>query len=218
MFASDSCLQFETKQNNWKRVAHMYDDRKYGCACAFMDKIVIIGGGTRYMNATDSCWQFDTKDNSWKEVARMNDARILAVCAVFEGKIVVTGGLDNNYISLNTVESYDAFSDTWSHMPNMIERRYEHSLVVVKNKLFVIGLGRNNSEVLDSACNKFVVLKSPDISRPREAVLVGNKIFLFTNYREYVAVYDVVKDKWSEEPCDATENIDAFACVKLPIY
>ena len=168
------------------------------------------------MTVTDSCLQFDTKDNKWKESARMNDTRKFAACAVFEGKIVVTGGWDENLNDLNTVESYDVFSDTWSPMQNMIERKRSHSLVVVENKLFVIG--RNNSEVFDSSCGKFIFLKSPDCCYLQKAISVGNKIFVFRNFNNSTVVYDVDKDKWSEQPGELTKNNNSYACVKLPIY
>ena len=66
----------------WSQVAEMYDVLKYFCVCAFIDKILIIGGN-KYRAETNSCLQFDTSDCSWKEVARINEARSSAACAVF---------------------------------------------------------------------------------------------------------------------------------------
>ena len=199
----------------------MYDVRRNFCACAFMDKIFIIGGVN--INSTNSSLQFDTKDYSWNEVARMNQSRGLSACEVYEERIVVAGGYDDVLNELNTVESYDVLPDRWSPMPNMISGKYRHSLVVVKSKLFVIGRNPDTNEVLDNICKKFVAIKSPQISsfgylRLNHAISIGNKIVLFQDDKPVAMCYDVDKEEWSEEQCEVTNRLEFFSCVKIPCH
>ena len=196
-----------------------------------MDKIFIIGGcyykpGRR--TNFNSCLQFDTNENSWKEVAGMNVARSHAACAVFEGNVVVAGAYNNDY--LRSVESYDVIADEWSPMPDMIKGKHDHSLVVVKNKLFVIGIGRNNCEVFDNCCRKFVAIKSPQVDYLHlnqypyhkfylnKAISIGNRIVAIQHDGSSTFCYDVDKDEWSEEPGPVAEELIGFTCVKIPSF
>ena len=220
-----SVEKYSLSTNTWNEVADMYDDRKYFCTCVFMDKILVIGGYKENERKTNSCLQFNTKDYNWKEVARMNNARSAATCVVFEERIVVSGGYDNNLQCLNSVISYDVAADSWSSMPSMTEARGGHSLVVVKNKLFVIGgLNRHMSlipseqrcEVFDRISNKFVSLKCLIGVSTNKALSIGSKILIFQNNKPIIVSYDVDKDEWSEEPCEAAKFKYNRSCVKLP--
>ena len=107
-------------------------------------------------------------------------------------------------------------------MPSMIEDRYNHSLVCFKRKLFAIGGGlssHTNCEVFDKTSNKFVTLEAPNfLSFQVKSVLVGSKIFVFQNDTKVVLCYDVDKDEWSKEFCEATKNICDYSAVKVPSY
>ena len=118
-----SVEKYSPSTKTCNKVADMCDGRRYFCACAFMDKIVIIGGDLDE-EVINSCLQFDTKDNSWKKIAGMNEARAFAACAAYRGNIIVSGGCNNDYNLLNTVESYDVITDSWSSMPYMINSHY----------------------------------------------------------------------------------------------
>ena len=217
-----SIEKYSLSTNTWNRVTDMYDNRSDYCACAFMDKIFIIGGLSAYrLCETNSCVQFNTKDNLWKEVAGMNEARRYAACAVFEGRIVVSGGVGaNGQNELNTVESYDVIANRWSSMPNMIHRQDCHRLLVVKSKLFVIGNGADNCEVFDKKNKVFVAIKSPPalIDECNPAISIGNKILVFLENTPTIFCYDVDRNEWSEEPCEGAEHQSVFYCVKLPMY
>ena len=65
-------------------VSKMPDDRGYFCACAFINKIYVIGGGDGKVTF-DSCLQFDADKCEWKKTSKMNRAREAAACEVFEG-------------------------------------------------------------------------------------------------------------------------------------
>ena len=213
--------KYSPSTNTWNKVTDMYDDRENFSACAFMDKIFIIGGwyyADEERTTTNSCLQFDTKDNNWKEVAGMNEARRCAACTIFEGRIVVSGGWDENYNELNTIESYDVIADEWSSMPNMTSGKALHGLVVVRNKLFVIGNGRDACEMFDKTCKKFVAIKSPptEIVDLNKAISLGSKILVFRDNETIVLCYDVETNEWSEDTCEVAENLEEYACVKLP--
>ena len=201
----------------------MFDERTSFCACAFMDKIFILGG--HCFNKHDdwivmnSCLQFDSNDNSWKEVCEMKEEREVSACIVFQENIVVSGGENFNDVNdLNSVESYDVFGNKWTSMPNMVNYQSFHNLVVVKNKLFVIGLGTENCEFFDNACKKFVVLKHQQYIYYNKSVSIGNIIFIFQEFSSSVICYDVVKNEWSEEPCEVAKYLKDFTCVKIPSY
>ena len=135
---------------------------------------------------------------------------------IFQGDIVVSGGLDFNLRSLKTAESYDVIAGEWSSMPNMNRRRVGHSLVVVENKLFVIS-GRITYEVFDKTSNKFVSLKLPKISFHNRAISIGKKILVIHNNAQSIACYNVDKDEWSEESCEATKRyLDNISVFKIP--
>ena len=52
-----SVEKYSTSFNTWNKVADMFDKREYFCACAFMDKIFIIGAYfNKSHNVTNSCF------------------------------------------------------------------------------------------------------------------------------------------------------------------
>ena len=146
----------------------------------------------------------------------MNEARRLSASAVFEGRIVVSGGVSSRN-KLNTVESYDLFGKKWLFMPNMIRRRILHKMVVVRNMLFVIGEGTNSCEVFYKTSMKFVGFKSPYMSYLPQVVPIEKQIYIFgSNSLTYC--YDVKKNEWSTESCEANKNLSGFSCVKLQSF
>ena len=219
----NSVEKYSRSTKTWNIISSTYDKRQNFCACSFMSTVFVIGGNTDN-TATNSCLRFDTKDCSWKEVAGMNEARTYAACAVFEERIVVCGGfgnrLRNNLRDFNSVESYDVTADAWTPMPNMIEPRMGHSLVAVVDKLFVLGGYKTDGacEVFERISNKFVNLKSVISFSSDQAFAIGTKIYILQGKKSFIVTYDFDKDEWSKEPSDATENIDAFSCAKLPVY
>ena len=98
-------------------------------------------------------------------------------------------------------------------MPNTINVYSHHNLVVVKDKLFVIGT--ESCEVFDNVCKKFVSLKKP-YTLSNKAMSIGNKIMTFQENKSSVVCYDVDKDEWSEESCDATKDLNDFSLTKIP--
>ena len=215
-----SVEKYSPATNIWNKVANMFDERKDFCACAFVDKIFVLGGCcfNGEWIVTNSCLQFNLNDNSWKEIREMNDEKDGAACVVFQGNIVVSGGMNNDNNELNTVESYDVFGDKWTSMPNMINSHSYHSLVVVKDKLFVIGNEIYFCEVFDNVSKNFVSFKHPPSMSYNKSVAIGNRIVVFQENQSTILCYDVDKDEWSEESCEVTKYLDDFSCAKLHCY
>ena len=94
-----SVAKYSPFTNTWYEVANMFDKRRCFCACAFVDKIFILGGYS--YNDDDgyilnkSCLQYETKNKNWKEISGMTVERDCAACTVIKGNIVVSGGTDN---------------------------------------------------------------------------------------------------------------------------
>ena len=213
--------KYSPVSKTWNYVCDLPDERQYFCACAFVDNIYLFGGRKHEICYLSCCLKFDAKISKWKEVIKMNQSRSNAACAIYGGNIVVSGGKHNIAYFLNTVESYDVFADNWKSMPNMIESRHDHSLFCVKNKLFAIGgdVSFNTyCEVYDKISNMFVTLETPMFSSCYvQTVSIGSKIFVFQNNTRDVLCYDVLKDEWSEDVCEATENICFYSTVRVPL-
>ena len=214
--------KYSPSTNAWIKVTDMPDNRRLFCACAFMDKIYILGGCVGWigsisdMTVYSSCFQFDTKHYQFKKVAQMNEFRQSAASVVFDGRLVISGGWDPHNM-LNTVESYDAVADAWTSMPSMIEQRYDHSLVVVNSKLFVIGGFQTvTCEVFDNNSKTFVSLWSSSSIRYNTALSIGSKILIFK--QSSVVSYDVDTDKLSEETCRTINISNDYSYVLLPMY
>ena len=82
--------------------------------------------------------------------------------------------------------------------------------------MFVIGEYTDTCEVFDNNCKTFVAIKSPFYFGTNNAFSVGNKIVIILNNKLFVLCYDVDNDKWSKDPCEATNHLWDFSCVKIP--
>ena len=215
---NDSVIEkYSPLTNTWSVVAKMHDRRNEYSSCAFMHKIFIFGGSDNH-GGTSSCLRLDTNENGWKTISRMSIPRQCSACAVFEGNIVVSGGYTNDVDELNSVESYDVFADKWSPMPSLIDAKAEHSSVAVKDKLFVIGREKNNCEMFDRVCERFVSLNAPFAIGLHETITIGKNIKILRQSNPYAICYNVENDEWSTEPCKITENRVDFSCAKFPWY
>ena len=213
------------KKRTWKKVPSIPSKRQYFCACAFMNKIIVLGGSLylrRVSVVTSSCVQFDTKKCKWKKVADMSQPRINAACTLFEGNIVVAGGRSIlNNVATPTVELYDAIADVWSPMASMTSEKFCHSVVVNKGKLIIIGSGGQCSEIFDNTAKLFVAIKESTISSnlviSPKAISDGSKIIILQDGVSCITWYDVDNNEWSIEDCNATKDLAFFSCVKVPL-
>ena len=102
----------------------------------------------------------------------------------------------------------------------MVSGKFNHSIVFVKNKLFVFANRRDDWEVFDNICKKFIVIKSPEfISFPsKTAYSIENRIFVSQYEFFKIVSYDTNKNEWSEEElfCEVIKNLRNFFSVKVP--
>ena len=102
----------------------------------------------------------------------------------------------------------------------MIHGRSCHETVPIRNKLYVFGGDVGNCEVFDSLSNKFSVFKHPSSFPPIDnyelqgAISIGSKIIVFKT--SSFVVFDLDKNRWSEEPFEFTEEFDWSHCIKIP--
>ena len=88
--------------------------------------------------------------------------------------------------------------------------------------MFVVGgcYYRRDCEVFDSLSNRFVWLKMPerfDVKIDFNGVfLLGSRFVALSDFSKTVLWYDVENDKWSEELCKVSENLEEFFCAKIP--
>ena len=218
------------KFNNMERKSLIDGVRDQFTACAWTDKIYIIGGA-RNNNCVSlkSCLVLDTKDGKYKfkTIKKMNDARMGAASTVFRGQVVVAGGLEGGVDEdtiINTVEVYDHVADQWSYMSNMIHARDDHHLVSVRNKLFVFGGQTRVLEVYDHLSNIFSILTFHLSWVRREigdyniegALSIGCDILIFRKDSNRVIIYDFAIDKWRLESFQPTKGIASYLCLKQP--
>ena len=233
--------RYNTLSNTCEVVADVKDinDENISCysVCAFDDRIFLTGGHDDSEQIADYCYELNLNDFSWQEKSRMIEAREDPSSCVFEGKIIVTGGLqynedgtDVNYydqpddlVAAKTCESFDPVSDLWEYFPSMNFSRCCHQSVVINNKFYVIGGGTEVSEVYDSTCKKFTVLKKPVMQvhkklliDPVAAFSIGSEIYIFGRNSLKVLIFDFETNEWYEKPCEALKGISKFASVKVP--
>ena len=219
-----SIKKYSNDTKTWKVVGCMPDKNFCFCVCSFMGSAYILGGLTQLEVSVASCFKFKAADCSTCEMTDMETARNRSACAVFEGKVVVSGGGSHGRQLLNTVEAYDHVADEWTSMPDMVKERIGHKSVARKNKLYMIGGFTKTSEVYDSICEKFVLLKSPDacflshLDFPLSVISICNKLVVFRRNKSFSVIYDVENETWSEEPCEVSRNLSSYSCVKVPQY
>ena len=165
-------------------------------------------------NFLSSFLKFDAKSNGW-EAGDMGEEIVSAACAVFQGRVVVSGGFDlDSYPASRHVEACDHFSRSWAPMPDMVEARRDHAMVAAGNKLFVVGGMRRSCEVFDGG--RFVAIKERPgaINKTLVAAFAFGSSTVVAVVTGAVLWYDVTKDEWCEEECEAGRNI--FACAFSP--
>ena len=210
-----SVERFSRGDEKWEKVGEMPDDRMDFCACAFMGDVYVVGGFQKR-----GCWKFYTKYLRWKGVAALSRARPFSACCAFEGRLVVSGGIVGVMGMLGCVEAYDHAADLWAPMPKMVEPRCGHKTVAAGGKLFAVGGRRKSSEVFDSSCGKFALLKAPvesfqNMVLPSGAVLIGDRLVVLYSFSSKVLFYDVVNGKWASESCEWTKSRSWFGCAKI---
>ena len=75
MTATDSCLQFDTKQNTWKEVARMNHIRLNAACTVFEGRIVVSGGLKRNVGELKTVEVYDHSSDKWSDMPQMINGR-----------------------------------------------------------------------------------------------------------------------------------------------
>ena len=89
--ATNSCLQFDTIEENWKTKAHMNKARVSAACIAFQEKIVVSGGKSDYEHASNSVESYDVFANRWTSMPNMINNHTFHSLVVVADKLFVVG-------------------------------------------------------------------------------------------------------------------------------
>ena len=113
--------------------------------------------------------------------------------------------------------------NVWVDFLSMNFSKCSHQSVVINNKFYVIGGGTEVSEVYDSTCKKFTVLKKPVMQDhkkllidPVAAFSIRSEFYVFSENSLKVLIFDYETNKWYEKLYQALKGISKFASVKVP--
>ena len=108
--STNSCIQFDTKNNKWNEVSRMSEPR-VSAACTVFQGRVVVSGGFDVQNGNfeidfHTVEMYDHTSNSWSYMPQMNEARSFHGSVAIRNKIFVVGGLRKN-----TCEVFDTVSN-----------------------------------------------------------------------------------------------------------
>ena len=99
---TNSCLQFDTKENNWREVVGMKWERTYAACTVFTGKIVVSGGLDVNINALNTVESYNVIADSWVSMPSMIEARYWHNLVVAKNKLFAIGGY-----TINACEIFD---------------------------------------------------------------------------------------------------------------
>ena len=88
---TNSCLQFDTKNNNWKEITAMNEARKYAACTVFEGKIVVSGGMDDNHNIFNTVESYDVIADQWSSMPNMIDGKCGHSLVVVRNKLFVIG-------------------------------------------------------------------------------------------------------------------------------
>ena len=68
---TNSCLQFDTKDHNWKEVARMNEARRWAACAVFEGRIVVSGGRDNNRNELNKVESYDVIADEWSPMPNM---------------------------------------------------------------------------------------------------------------------------------------------------
>ena len=69
---SNSCLQFDTEDNSWKKIATINEARSSAACAVFKERIVVSGGWSNNGDILNSVESYDVIPNRWSTMPNMN--------------------------------------------------------------------------------------------------------------------------------------------------
>ena len=151
IYATNSCLQFNTKDCKWKEVAGMNDSRRSSACAVFEGRIVVAGGNDNYarLNTVES---YDVDADKWSPMPNMIQVKIYHRLVVVRNKLLVIGPRRSD------CEVFDNKCKTFValRLPGGIETEFQLSQVIaVGGKFFVFQSWKNPVYCFDADKDKY---------------------------------------------------------------
>ena len=106
--------EFNTVENQWKRIADMQQERGDAFGMAFQGKIFVAGGQDNSPKELDSCEVYSIATNVWQLIGSLSVPRVYGSMLSVNGTIYVLGGAQRGFANVYTVEVYDPLVNKWS--------------------------------------------------------------------------------------------------------
>ena len=128
-----SCLQFDTKQIKWKKVADMTKLRK-SAACAIFEEHIVVSGGYSWGEKLNTVESYDVFAGTWTRMPSMNERISEHSLVCVKSKLFAIGGLYSNI----SCEVFDKISNVFVKLKS--PKLYSRGLTAVSigSKIFVL--------------------------------------------------------------------------------
>jgi N-acetylneuraminic acid mutarotase len=172
----------------WTQHGPMPFERGEIAVAAVNDKIYVISGSSRGVEASAFNQEFDPASGMWRERALMPSVASHAGAAVVNGKIFIVGGFVANVHvgAVNRVFEYDPATDRWRALAPLGAPRGSPGVAVLDGKIHAIG-GRDperntvaTHEIYDPATNSWTMASPLPLARDHlGAAVAGGRIHVF---------------------------------------
>lgn len=197
----------------WTPRGSMPFERGEIAVAAVNDRIYVISGSSRGVEANAFNQEFDPATGMWRDRALMPSVASHAGAAVLNGKIYIVGGFVANVHvgAVNRVFEYDPAADRWRALAALGAPRGSPGVVALNGKIHAIG-GRNperntvsTHEVYDAATNSWSMAAPLPLARDHLGIAVaGGRIHVFGGRTNATVdntarhdVYDPSTNTWS---------------------
>ena len=177
------------------------------------NKVYVISGSSRGVEANSFNQEFDPATGMWRERALMPSVASHAGVAVLNGKIYIVGGFVANVHvgAVNRVFEYDPAADRWRALAPLATPRGSPGVVALNGKIHAIG-GRDpdrntvaSHEVYDPAANNWSMGAPLPLARDHLGIaVVGGRIHVFGGRTNATVdntgrhdVYDPATNTWT---------------------
>ncbi len=182
-------------------------------------RLYVIGGlQGAFASASDRVDVYDATTGTWSRAPSLPEARHHPAAAALGGTIYVTGGSKKATDWSPETNAWRLLpgADAWEPIQPLPEGRMGHQMVGFDGRLFAVG-GRGGADVLVYDPDGGWTRGAP-IPQPRDHLAVvesGGRLFAIggrdDEIRARVDAYDVLADRWTEEPPDLPIPMSAMA-------
>jgi N-acetylneuraminic acid mutarotase len=212
-FIVNAAIVARSQISSWTPNGSMPFERGEIAVAVVNDKIYVISGSSRGVEANAFNQEFDPTSGMWRERALMPSVASHAGVAVLNGKIYVVGGFVANVHvgAVNRVFEYDPVVDRWRALAPLAAPRGSPGVVALNGKIHAIGgrdLERNTvatHEIYDPAANSWSMAAPLPLARDHLGIAVaGGRIHVFGGRTNATVdntarhdVYDPSTNTWS---------------------